>query len=111
MNQKNFITALQKAHDECVEISRRKNNDYAQENDAFANFRFGEQQGLDPAIGILHRMGDKMARAISLIATEKEAMVLDERVGDTLSDLSNYALILKVYLEAQSHEKPLKSQK
>jgi hypothetical protein len=47
-------------------------------------------------------MTDKMQRIANLL--DKEAMVKDESILDTLQDLSNYSLILRVYLE-QKNEK------
>lgn len=101
MNQAEFITRLEQEHNACVEISRAKNADYAQADDAFANFRVSEMMGIPPEDGILVRMTDKFKRAANLIhrGGDGAAKVKDESVADTLRDLSNYALILLVYLE------------
>lgn len=82
---------------ECVEISKKKNADYADEGDPFKNFRSVEALGLDSNEGILVRMMDKMSRAGNLL--KRAAQVLDESIVDTLKDLSNYALILAIKIE------------
>ena len=44
-------------------------------------------------------MTDKLQRISNLL--EKEAEVKDESILDTLQDLSNYSLILRVYIESR----------
>lgn len=100
MNQDTFLLKLQELHDVSMEITKRKNADYANNSDAFANFRGASLVGLTPAQGILVRMTDKLTRVGNLLT--KEAQVKDESILDSLKDLSNYSLILALYLE---HEK------
>jgi hypothetical protein len=45
-------------------------------------------------------MADKMSRIINL--TERDAEVKDESINDTLVDLANYSIILKLYIESKS---------
>ncbi len=82
---------------ENVEISRKKNADYANAEDAFLNFRACTMMGIDPKVGLLVRMSDKLVRASNLLT--HEANVVDEQIGDTLADLANYAMILKLFIE------------
>lgn len=102
MNQKIFIEKLEQAYINNVNISKAKNNDYAgqETSDAFANFRMIEhlsQGKVTAEQGILTRMTDKMIRVMNLLS--QDAKVKDEKIGDTLSDLANYAMILRVYME------------
>jgi hypothetical protein len=97
MNQVEFLAALVRGYSNNVEISRNKNSDYATNDDAFKNFRGCEAFGITVEQGILVRMSDKFARIANLLT--KEAQVKDERIADTLSDLANYAMILKVYID------------
>ena len=77
-----------------------KNHDYGATDDAFNNFRNCERLGIcSVEEGILVRMSDKLSRASTLL--KKEGKVEDEKIGDTLLDLANYAIILKCYLEAK----------
>jgi hypothetical protein len=110
MSQKDFLRRLLEEHNACVEISRRKNADYAGDGDAFKNFRGSEMIGVDPAQAILVRMTDKITRCSNLL--RRPAQVKDESIADTLRDLSNYALILLLLIEQQRAErgaKPAKS--
>lgn len=95
--QKEFIARLTELKAMAVEISRRKNSDYAGDGDPFLNFRAVELLGIDPGEAILVRMMDKMTRAGNLL--KRKAMVADESILDTLLDLSNYADILRMFLE------------
>lgn len=80
-------------HNECVEICKKKNGDYATDADPFKNFRASEVFGIDSNDAIIVRMSDKLMR-VSNVIRNGEAKVQDESVLDTLMDLSNYALIL-----------------
>jgi len=95
--QKDFLNRLEKLYKENVEISRRKNADYATDTDPFRNFRVCESIGIPAEVGILVRMTDKISRIRNLLG--KKAQVKDETIFDTLSDLANYAMILRIYLE------------
>lgn len=102
MRQKDFLKELEQTYKENIEISRMKNSDYADEDDAFKNFRACEILGISPEIGILVRMSDKFVRIGNLL--NRENKVTDEKITDTLQDLSNYAAILKIYLEDKSRQ-------
>lgn len=97
--QKDFLTRLEALYARNVDISRRKNSDYATGADPFSNFRICEGLGIPAEVGIVVRMSDKMARISNLIKPGAKAQVVDESVLDTLSDLANYAMILRMYIE------------
>lgn len=85
-----------------LEIAKKKNQDYCgkgESSDPFKNFRISEQAGVPVEQGILVRMYDKMSRISTLLS--QDAQVKDESVQDTLSDLSNYSLILSNYLDSK----------
>jgi hypothetical protein len=105
MKQSQFMTRMEELHMDAVEISRRKNADYANDDDPFQNFRSVEALGLNSNEGIIIRMMDKMSRAANLL--KREAKVTDESIYDTLSDLSNYALILRIKLEDEQQKNSL----
>jgi hypothetical protein len=80
----------------CFETARRKNHDYGgSNNDPFANFRNSTIAGVSVERGILVRLMDKMSRISTLL--DKDAMVIDEAVNDTIDDAINYLAILKSY--------------
>lgn len=98
MNREQFLEELKKNYDNNIEISRKKNSDYANSDDPFKNFKLCEQLGVcSTETGMMVRLCDKVSRTSNLLNRDNE--VDDEKIGDTLSDLSNYAMILKIYLE------------
>lgn len=101
MNTQQFIEALEKSYTKNLDISKKKNADYAGIGDPFKNFKLCEMMGIcSVEKGIMVRMCDKMSRIATLL--DKNESVLDERVEDTCADLANYAMILKVYLEQKN---------
>ena len=95
--QKDFLYRLNELYTANVQLSAKKNADYANENDPFQNFRVCEALGIPAEVGLIVRMSDKLMRASNLIS--REAEVKEESILDTLSDLANYAMILRMYLE------------
>lgn len=96
-SQEDFINRLEELYKRNVDISRAKNSDYANLTDSFSNFRACETFGIGAAEGILVRMTDKLMRVSNLI--KRDAKVKDESILDTLSDLANYSMILRMYIE------------
>lgn len=72
------VSQMQKIQQEGLALFSRKNQDYG---DAFASYG---------AIGVLVRMGDKIARLQS-ISSKNITLVDTESLRDTLIDLHNYA--------------------
>lgn len=102
MNREQFINKLAENCDNDLQIVQKKNQDYAQGDDPFQNFRMVDDAGLMTVEeGIAVRMSDKMQRAFNLIDSDEDAAVDDERLEDTLSDLRNYANILQVFIEEE----------
>ena len=102
MNRTTFLETLRKEYDKNIAISTAKNNDYAGANteDAFANFRVIEilsKGKITVEQGIVTRLTDKLQRVINLLS--QESSVKTESISDTLSDLANYAMILKMYVD------------
>jgi hypothetical protein len=85
----------QEDFDRLLSVMRKKNHDYtsASEN-IFANFEASVFFGVEPAKGILLRMGDKMKR-IQSFAEQGELKVEDEGVEDAILDLHGYLVLLK----------------
>lgn len=92
-----FLERLSALSTAALETARKKNEDYATDDDPFKNFRAAETYGVPVERAMLVRMSDKMARISNLL--DRPASVEDESILDTCSDLSNYALILRVWLE------------
>lgn len=102
MTQEQFLDRLKACYEQNVEISQRKNADYADVQDPFKNFRMCEGLGISAEQGLIVRILDKVTRASNLLT--RDAKVEDEKIGDTLSDLANYAMILRIFIE-QKHER------
>lgn len=85
--------------DEGRDLMTRKNADYkAGSNDPFHNFRMASLLHVDPAIGAMVRMQDKMARLVSFIERGTLA-VKAESWHDCIVDLINYSVILHGLLD------------
>lgn len=98
--QEIFLKRLKELHLNCVDISAAKNADYATDDDPFRNFTASSAFGIKPEVGIVVRMADKLSRVTNLL--QRDAKVKDESILDTLSDLSNYALILRIMIEQKN---------
>jgi len=100
------IKGFKETTEQMYKLHKLKNSDYAGSVDPFKNFKMCEQLGICPVEeGMLVRMSDKMSRISTLIGENKEAVVTDEKLEDTLIDLANYAVILKCYLESKKVKK------
>jgi hypothetical protein len=100
MTREEFLKRLEELYANNVAISRAKNADYADGEDPFQNFRSSALYGVPIGQGIIVRMGDKMQRIANLL--RRDAKVKDESILDTLSDLANYAMILRMWIESES---------
>lgn len=102
--QQKFLERLQELFNNNVEISRRKNSDYANDNDPFQNFLVCESLGIPAEVGFIVRMTDKLSRISNLIRPGRERRVADESILDTLSDLANYAMMMRMHLENKAEK-------
>ena len=99
LKSKDYFEYVKKLQAEEFDITTRKNSDYSGDTHAFGNFDMVELLGICSAeTGLLVRMTDKISRVITLIQSGKEWKVQDEKITDTLTDLSNYARILNIYI-------------
>jgi len=98
MTTKDYNAQLERTFKECLAISVAKNADYADKDNPFKNFELSAQvANLPVAKGMMIRLMDKMTRISNLL--ERENVVKDEKIDDTIIDAINYLNILKVYLE------------
>ena len=86
------ISQMQSIQNESLELFKRKNQDYG---DAFAKYG---------VVGVLVRMGDKIARAQS-ISTTSVSLVDTESLRDTLIDLHNYSAMAIMLLDEDDMKK------
>jgi hypothetical protein len=88
---------LMKLHETlCAEarsIMAAKNHDYTSgSGDPYHNFRGSSALGVDPIVGVMLRMQDKMQR-IKTFAEKGQLMVKGEGVDDAFRDLINYTVL------------------
>lgn len=85
------ITKFKEITHQMADVYERKNADYGNSFD----------QSLDKhgTIAAIVRMEDKMNRVISL--TKNKQRVNDEAIEDTLTDLANYAIMTRMWLESK----------
>jgi hypothetical protein len=76
---------------EAREIMLARNADYGADVDGLRNFRLCENLSVPIPVGILTRLGDKLARIGNLIA-KGNAVVKDETIDDTILDAVNSRL-------------------
>lgn len=102
MNTHQFIGSFEQVVISMLGLVKKKNADYGwQQHDAFANFRNVEKLGIcSVEQGLLTRITDKVSRINTLCAADQQ--VYDEKITDTLIDLANYAIILKLYIESKN---------
>ena len=98
MNRAEFVKNIEDSYTKALEILKKKNSDYAVNDDPFRNFNFSEIIGITPERAILARVVDKLARVNVLL--DKDPDVKDEAIEDTLLDIINYMAILKAKIES-----------
>ena len=86
------VSQMQLIQSEGLELFKRKNQDYG---DAFAKYG---------VVGVLVRMGDKIARLQS-ISTTSISLVDTESLRDTLIDLHNYSAMAIMLLDEDDMKK------
>ena len=86
------VSQMQSIQNESLELFKRKNQDYG---DAFAKYG---------VVGVLVRMGDKIARLQS-ISTTSVSLVDTESLRDTLIDLHNYSAMAIMLLDEDDMKK------
>lgn len=94
-----LVVEFRKLSTEAVNTVAKKNADYSgPDSDGFKNFKLVEQLGIcSTEVGFLVRMCDKLARLSTLVGSGAEPQVADESIDDTLGDLSNYAMLMRIY--------------
>lgn len=81
---------------ECGELHKRKSADYGNGEDPFANVLGSLEWGVEPWIGIMIRVGDKMRRLQSLI---KNGKLENESAEDSFRDIGTYTFMALVLFE------------
>ncbi len=97
MNFEEYLSQFDNTLELMLNTTKNKNQDYAKDYDAFANFKRCEDLGIcSTEAGIVTRMTDKLSRIGNLLT--KDSNVLDERLEDSVLDMAVYSVILYIYL-------------
>jgi hypothetical protein len=103
MTKEEYFKFSENFFNACIDISRKKCEDYAGEgDDPFSNFTSIESYGIKTEHGFITRMNDKLKR-ISSFVNRGMLYVKDESVTDTLRDLANYSAMLAGYIESKKN--------
>ena len=104
MNREEFKKEFSDTLISMNKIMEAKDRDYTTDSNPFSNFNLVEDMWIASAEqAILVRMSDKFSRIANLI--DSEAKVKDETIEDTLIDLANYSIILKLLLKSKQQWK------
>lgn len=100
MTQREMEDVIRQTFNECLEISRSKNADYAGESaeDPFANFNASEVVQVPVVRGMMVRLMDKIVRISNLL--DQDNHVKDEPITDSIHDGINYLALIKAKLIA-----------
>ena len=93
MNREEYLKLQKETMDKVLEITKRKNQDYASSGDPFANIKAIESFGIKAEVGLITRMTDKLSRLSNLLNNEQKTSVQDESLEDTFMDLIGYSLL------------------
>jgi len=91
--------SAQRFHDLLAEIGKlhdKKQVDYGQDDDPFANVRSAEQWGVPPWVYAMLRITEKVHR---LQAMRRNGRLANESAQDSFRDLAVYALIAEVLFD------------
>lgn len=75
---------------EVVDMHRRKGADYGTKDDFFANVSASANWGIEPWVGAMMRVSDKVTR---LQSAAKGSTLKNEGIEDSLLDIATYAII------------------
>ena len=78
------------------EVMADRSNDYATDVDALRNINSCQFLGVEPGVGVLIRMQDKIARLSQLFQGKT---LQSERAMDSVVDLINYSILLGAIIE------------
>ena len=79
-----------------AELHSRKQHDYGAGDDPFANIRASREFGVEPWVGAVIRLNDKVTRIKSFLA---KGELKNEPLVDAFYDISVYALIALILFE------------
>lgn len=98
-----FYKFAKEFYEEAFAIIQKKNDDYSQENNPFANFEFtASASGIKTEQVFLMQIANKLARMRECL--NKPILVLDETLTDTLQDMLNYCVLMAGYINKRENK-------
>lgn len=97
MEKEKGIKRFREIQDEQFNLHKVKNHDYAAES-YISNLKSCEAFGINPLIGIVVRLTDKLSR-LSSFCEQGVLKVKDEKIEDTLNDIAVYAILARIMYE------------
>ena len=88
--------------DEAGTLHDLKQGDYGKGDDPFANVRASEEWGIEPWIGAMVRLNDKVRRLQSLAT---KGTLNNEAAIDSFMDIAVYALIARILYEQERDDR------
>jgi len=97
MKPEEGIKRFREIQEEQYKLHKRKNHDYAAK-EYLSNLTSSDAFGIDPMVGIVVRLTDKLSRLASF-TKQGTLKVKDEKLEDTLNDISVYAVLARIMYE------------
>jgi len=110
MTIEEIIKLLEETTNDLKNTLRRKSSDYTggqASQDPFANFRATEVLDIDPVIGIMMRIMDKIQRVRSFV-NDGELKVPNESVYDAFDDMIGYTILAKAMIKEKRDQSVVK---
>ena len=107
MKIEEIIEILDKTSEQLKTTLKQKSSDYTggeKSTDPFANFRATECLGVDPVIGIMMRIIDKIQRIRSFV-NDGQLKVPNESVYDAFDDIIGYTILAKAMIMEKRQSK------
>lgn len=100
MNKKEYQEFAVQTTQEILDLIHKKNSDYSEGNDPFANFRIAENVGVPTLKGLWIRMEDKFQRVRAFL-NRGDLKVEGEGIEDAFRDTIGYSLLALGIIEEQ----------
>lgn len=90
MNRELLVKHVSDFYAKGVDLVSKKSHDYGN-SDALANLKAADGIGIDPRLGIVVRLQDKLSRLAN--HAQRRSFKVDETIEDTLLDIANYCAL------------------
>lgn len=107
MTIEEIIKMLEETTNDLKQTLKKKSSDYTggeKSKDPFANFRATEILDIDPIVGIMMRIMDKIQRVRSFV-NDGELKVPNESVYDAFDDIIGYTILAKAMIKEKRASK------